>query len=63
MFHDQILPPFKAVFKYEAINITVGLNYLRVSPDHGTAINLIGKNRANEKSLLKCIKFVNKFGE
>lgn len=63
MFHDQILPSYKAVFKYNAINITVGLKYLRVSPDHGTAINLIGKNNANEESLLKCIKFVNKFGQ
>ena len=62
MFHDQVLSPFKSIFKFDAINITLGLKYLRVSPDHGTAKNLIGKNKANFTSLLKCIDFVNKFG-
>ena len=37
MFHDQVLPPFKALYKYNAINLTLGLKYIRVSPDHGTA--------------------------
>ena len=37
MFHDQVLAPFKAIFKFDAINITLGLKYIRVSPDHGTA--------------------------
>ena len=36
--------PFKTIFKFDAINLTLGLNYLRVSPDHGTAKDLIGKN-------------------
>ena len=62
MFHDQVLSPFKSIFKFDAINITLGLKYLRVSPDHGTAKNLIGKNKADFTSLLKCIDFVNKFG-
>jgi 4-hydroxy-L-threonine phosphate dehydrogenase PdxA len=61
MFHDQVLGPFKALFKFDAINITLGLKYLRVSPDHGTAINLIGKNKASPTSLIKCINFVNRF--
>ena len=61
MFHDQVLGPFKALFKFDAINITLGLKYLRVSPDHGTATNLIGKNKADPTSLIKCINFVNKF--
>ncbi len=63
MFHDQILGPFKTLFKYDAINITLGLKYLRVSPDHGTAINLIGKNKAVTTSFLSCINFLNKFGK
>ena len=63
MFHDQVLGPFKAIFKFKAINITLGLKYLRVSPDHGTAVNLIGKNKANADSLFECINFVNKFGK
>ena len=49
MFHDQILAPFKAIFKFNAINITLGLKYLRVSPDHGTANNLVGKKKLKQK--------------
>ena len=60
-YHDQVLSPFKAIFKFDAINITLGLSYVRLSPDHGTAFNLIGKNKANPKSLIKCIQFVNKY--
>ena len=58
MYHDQVLAPFKTLFKFDAINITLGLKYLRVSPDHGTAINLIRKNKANPLSLINCIKFL-----
>jgi len=58
MYHDQVLAPFKTLFKFEAINITLGLKYIRLSPDHGTAIDLIGKNKANPTSLLKCINFI-----
>ena len=54
-------PLLKQFFKFDAINITLGLNYLRVSPDHGTAKDLIGKNAANFSSLLKCIQFLDKF--
>ncbi len=61
MYHDQILGPFKSIFKFDAINITLGLKYLRVSPDHGTAIKMVGKNLANPLSLLRCIEFVNKY--
>lgn len=57
MYHDQVLIPFKNLCKYDAINITLGLKYLRISPDHGTANNIIGKNKANPKSLLRCINF------
>ncbi len=58
MYHDQVLSPFKSIYKFDAINITLGLKYLRVSPDHGTALNLIGRNKANPTSLIKCIKFL-----
>lgn len=63
MFHDQVLAPFKSIFKFDAVNITLGLKYLRVSPDHGTAKNLIGKNKANISSFLQCIKIVNELGK
>ena len=59
MYHDQVLTPFKALFHFDAINITLGLKYLRVSPDHGPAKDLINKNKANYLSLLKCVKFIN----
>ena len=59
MYHDQVLTPFKLLFKFDAINITLGIPYIRISPDHGTGKNLIKKNLANPKSLMECIKFFN----
>ena len=60
MYHDQVIAPFKSLYKFDAINITLGLKYLRVSPDHGVATDLIKKNKANATSLLKCVYFINK---
>ena len=57
MYHDQVLSPFKALYKFDAINITIGLPYIRVSPDHGTGKDIIKKNIANPKSLIESIKF------
>ncbi len=59
MYHDQVLAPFKSLYKFDAINVTLGLRYLRLSPDHGTSENLIGKKKAKETSLMRCIEFVN----
>ena len=59
MYHDQVLTPFKALFKYKAINISLGLPYIRISPDHGVAANITGKNKANPESLIESIKFFN----
>ena len=61
MYHDQVLTPFKTIFKFDAINITLGLKYFRASPDHGIATGLIGKNKANYLSLLNSINFLNNF--
>ena len=58
MYHDQVLTPFKALFQFDAISITLGLNYIRVSPDHGPAQNLIKKDKANYLSLLRCVEFI-----
>ena len=60
MYHDQVLAPFKTIFKFDAINITLGLKYLRLSPDHGVAKDIIKKKIANPRSLLRCIEFLNK---
>ena len=58
MYHDQVLGPFKALFRFNAINITLGLPYIRVSPDHGTASEIIYKKKASPESLINCIKFL-----
>ena len=60
MYHDQVLTPFKTIFKFDAINITLGLKYLRLSPDHGVATNIIKKKIANPISLLRCFEFLYK---
>jgi len=59
MYHDQVLTPFKALFNFSAINVTLGLPYIRTSPDHGVAENIIGKKIANPRSLIESIKFFN----
>ena len=63
MYHDQVLGPFKAIYGYDAINITLGLEYLRLSPDHGTAKDIIGLNKANPNSLISAINFLNKIND
>tara|TARA_Y100000590_G_scaffold469679_1_gene659059 strand:+ start:5595 stop:6566 length:972 start_codon:yes stop_codon:yes gene_type:complete len=59
MYHDQVLTPFKALYNFDAINITLGLPYIRISPDHGVGENIVGKKIANPKSLIESIKFFN----
>ena len=60
MYHDQILSPFKSIFKFDAVNLTLGLKYLRLSPDHGIGNDIIKKNKANPTSLIQCINFLYK---
>ena len=60
MYHDQVLAPFKALFEYDAINITLGLPFIRISPDHGPNEKMLGKNQSNSLSLTKAIKFLDK---
>ena len=57
MYHDQVLSPFKALFKFHAINITLGIPFIRISPDHGIGNDIVGKNLADPTSLLESIKF------
>ena len=61
MYHDQVLTPLKALQGFNAINVTLGLPFLRVSPDHGPNQKMIGKNTSNPQSLIEAIKFLNKF--
>ena len=58
MYHDQVLTPIKTLFEYDAINITIGLPFIRVSPDHGPNETMLGKNKSNHLSLLNSIKFL-----
>ena len=60
MYHDQVLSPIKALKEYDAINITLGLPFYRVSPDHGPNEKMINKNLSNPLSLTQAIKFLEK---
>jgi 4-hydroxythreonine-4-phosphate dehydrogenase len=58
MYHDQVLAPSKTLFEYDAINITVGLPFIRVSPDHGPNEQMLGKGKSNPLSLLRSMQFL-----
>ena len=60
MYHDQVLTPFKTIFEYNAINITLGLPFIRISPDHGPNEKMMGKNISNPQSLIEAIHFLDK---
>ena len=60
MFHDQVLTPIKTIFGFNAINITLGLPFIRISPDHGPNISMLGKNKSDPTSLLEALKFLDK---
>ena len=60
MYHDQVLTPIKTLYEYDAINITLGLPFLRISPDHGPNEKMMGKNLSNPLSLIQAIKFLDR---
>jgi 4-hydroxythreonine-4-phosphate dehydrogenase len=55
MYHDQGLIPFKTIAFNEGVNFTAGLPVVRTSPDHGTAYDIAGKNKASETSFRNAI--------
>ena len=57
MYHDQVLIPFKLLNFNSGVNFTAGLNLIRTSPDHGTAYDIAGMNKANESSMLQSYKY------
>ena len=63
MYHDQALIPVKTLSFDESINVTLGLSFIRTSPDHGTALDIAGKNIANPKSLILAIKEAQKIAD
>ena len=60
MYHDQVLTPAKTLFEYDAINITMGLPFLRLSPDHGPNEKMFGKNKSSALSLFQALNFLDK---
>ena len=60
MYHDQVLTPIKTLYEYNAINITLGLPFIRISPDHGPNEKMVGKNLSNPLSLIQAINFLDK---
>ena len=61
MYHDQVLTPSKTLFGFEPINITLGLPFVRISPDHGPNESMMGKNISDPTSLIESINFLNKY--
>ena len=61
MYHDQVLTPMKTLYEYDAINITLGLPFIRISPDHGPNHEMLGQNKSNPLSLIRAIEFLDKY--
>jgi 4-hydroxythreonine-4-phosphate dehydrogenase len=55
-YHDQALIPLKTLYFFEAVNITLGLPVVRTSPDHGTAFDIAGHNKASPDSMIAAIR-------
>ena len=56
MYHDQALIPIKTIAFDDAVNVTLGLPFVRTSPDHGTAFDIAGSGKANPASLIAALK-------
>lgn len=56
MYHDQALIPIKTIAFEDAVNVTLGLPFIRTSPDHGTAFDIAGNGRANPSSLIAALR-------
>ncbi len=61
MYHDQVLTPIKTLFEFQAINVTLGLPFIKVTPDHGPNHGMLGKNKSDPSSIFYALKFLNKF--
>ena len=60
MYHDQVLAPFKTLYEFDAINITLGLPFYRISPDHGPNEKMVNKYTSNPLSLIRALEFLDK---
>lgn len=62
MYHDQALIPIKTLAFDKGVNVTLGLPFVRTSPDHGTALNIAGKNIADPTSLVEALRLAAEMG-
>ena len=60
MYHDQVLTPLKTLYNFNAINITLGLPFIRISPDHGPNEKMVGKNLSDPSSIFYAMRFIDK---
>ncbi|MGD8480628.1 MAG: 4-hydroxythreonine-4-phosphate dehydrogenase PdxA [Methyloceanibacter sp.] len=60
MYHDQALIPFKTLAFEEGVNVTLGLPFVRTSPDHGTAFDIAGTGKANPTSLIEALRLADR---
>ena len=60
MYHDQVLTPLKTLYNFNAFNITLGLPFIRISPDHGPNNKMLGKNKSDPSSIFCAMRFINK---
>ena len=58
MYHDQVLTPIKTIYKFNAVNLTLGLPFIRISPDHGPNSEMLGKNKSDPSSFIYAMNFV-----
>ena len=58
MYHDQVLTPIKTIYKFNAVNLTLGLPFIRISPDHGPNSEMLGKNKSDPSSFICAMNFV-----
>lgn len=63
MYHDQALIPIKTLDFDRGVNVTLGLPFIRTSPDHGTAFDIAGKNIANPTSMIEALKLAHKMAQ
>ena len=63
MYHDQVLTPIKTLYNFNAINITLGLPFIRISPDHGPNNKMLGQRKSDPASLKESLIFLKKINE
>ena len=60
MYHDQVLTPIKTLFNFNAINVTLGLPFIRFTHDHGPNFEMLGKNKSDPSSIFCAMEFFEK---